>query len=294
MVSYVSLRTWLRRKSPGPDRWPLPGQTPEVANPNQVGQDEVFEFHGFHIPVGLIELTGGGPETFEQISTMHIKNLMSQHPLGEGMSVLELGCGIGRDAIPLIEIIGSSGTYVGVDIIKASIEWCTGAITSRHPNFRYYHYDIRDSLHNPGGRLAYDRVELPSPDSTVDLAFAQSVFTHMLPGQFIHFLRELARCTRTAGTIYITCFRVDDQILSSARSHNQAPGSLRFEHYLGDGCYVNELEHLTGAVAYTGEALDRMTSAAGLRRRGPVRPGAWSGFFPTPFDGQDVLVLEHT
>ena len=56
------------------------------------------------------------------------------------------------------------------------------------------------------------------------------------------------------------------------------------------GCYVNELEHLTGAVAYDQASLQRFVDEAGLRLSGPVRLGGWSGHFKVPFDGQDVLI----
>jgi hypothetical protein len=54
-----------------------------------------FEFHGFDIPVDLLRLTGGGPETFEVISRGHIDNLQRHVGLSLDFSVLEIWCGIG-------------------------------------------------------------------------------------------------------------------------------------------------------------------------------------------------------
>jgi SAM-dependent methyltransferase len=235
--------------------------------------------------------TGGGPETFDVISDQHIRNLSSQHPITEGLSVLEIGCGIGRDAIPLAALLGPTGRYVGTDVIRASVEWCQENISARHPNFGFVWHDVRDSLHNPSGTVEPTAVRLPAEDSSIDLFFAQSVFTHMLPDQFRHNLREAARVIRPTGTVYATCFRVDDDILRSARRTNLTPFDLRFEHEYEPGCLVNELEHLTGAVAYTDDLLRTILDDVGLVVRGPVRLGGWSGHFPVPFDGQDVLVL---
>jgi SAM-dependent methyltransferase len=248
-------------------------------------------FHGFEIPDDLIHRTGGGPETLTVISEQHIRNLSSQHPLTSGLRVLEIGCGIGRDAIPLAALIGANGSYIGTDVIYESIEWCQRHVSARHPNFEFVWHDIRDSLHNPGGELEPSDVRLPAAAGSVDLVFAQSVFTHMLPDQFQHFLAEAARVVSDDGTVYLTCFRVDQEILDTARRTNLTQYDLRFEHQYSPGCYVNELDHLTGAVAYEMSQLRRLVDAAGLQFRGPVRLGAWSGHFPVCFDGQDVLVL---
>ena len=177
---------------------------------------ESFAFRGFDIPIELMLKTGGGPDTFEVISDQHIRNLSSQHPITEGIRVLEIGCGIGRDAIPLAGLIGDSGSYVGTDIIRESIDWCTANITPKYPNVRFEWQDLSDSLHNPEGSKAAAELPLPAPDGSIDLVFAQSVFTHMLPAQFSHFLREARRVLAPGGTIYATCFRVDDAILASA------------------------------------------------------------------------------
>lgn len=251
---------------------------------------ETHNFFGFDIPLDLMAKTGGGAEQFDLISGQHIQNLSSQHPIVPGLDVVEIGCGIGRDAIPLIELLGPEGSYTGTDVIRESIEWCRANITARHPNFSFEWHDIADRLHNPSGTVQPHEVRLPVPDSSIDLFFAQSVFTHMLPDQFTHFLAEAARVIRPGRTVYATCFRVEPDILETARQTNLTQFDLRFEHEHSAGCWVNELEYLTGAVAYDTETLTEMVRAAGLELSGPVRLGAWSGHFSVPFDGQDVLV----
>ena len=104
----------------------------------------VYRFKGYDIPIDLMELTGGGPSTFDAISQAHTDNLRRWIGLEPTHTVLEIGCGIGRDAIPLTEIL-SEGRYVGIDIIKRSIDWCTDNIAKRHPNFGFYHYECRTS-----------------------------------------------------------------------------------------------------------------------------------------------------
>jgi ubiquinone/menaquinone biosynthesis C-methylase UbiE len=253
-----------------------------------------FYFRGFDIPVDLMLLTGGGPDTFEAISDQHIRDINSLFPLHQGMRVLELGCGIGRDAIPLAEIIGPSGGYVGVDIIKQSIDWCRSSITARYPWVHFDHHDVADSHFNPTGTLRFDSVRLPVSDRSIDLVIVQSVFTHMLEEAVTYYLREFARILQPTGGIFATCFEVSDAILAKVQAEPVTLWHLSFEHSVGDGCYVNELANPSYAVAYTRGALERMVAAAGLDFVRPILPGMWSGLHSEPFSGQDVMALRRT
>ena len=81
--------------------------------------------HEFRIPVALIHRTGAGPETFDEISQGHMEQLRRYTPVEPGHRVLEIGCGIGRDAIPLSRLFSPPGGYVGIDIDRATIRWRT-------------------------------------------------------------------------------------------------------------------------------------------------------------------------
>lgn len=71
----------------------------------------------YNITVRLVELTGGGPDTFAEISKDHISFL--QESIGiEHHCVLEIGCGIGRVAVPLTQVIKPPGSCTGVEIIN--------------------------------------------------------------------------------------------------------------------------------------------------------------------------------
>jgi len=278
----------LSRSAAGPDPISVAARPPSISS-----RSETFFFRGFEIPVNLMLLTGGGPDNFEAISDLHMRNLDREHGLRPGLRVLELGCGIGRDAIPLAERIGPTGSYLGIDIIWDSIQWCVRNITAKYPNARFHYDDVTDTLHNPGGQISYETVRLPADDASIDLVVAQSVFTHMLRGELTHYLKEFARVLAPDGTIYATCFVISPEVLDVARRTNLTPWDLRFEHDLGDGCFVNELEHLTGAVGYTEEIFRAMIAEAGLELRGDIRPGGWSGYYADANDGQEALVLQH-
>src|SRR5258705_4096935 len=103
---------------------------------------ELFEYEGYKIPLNLIYLTGGGVSTWDAISKGHMWQYSKYCPIEPNHTVLEVGCGVGRDAIQLTKHLSGEGEYFGVDIIKPSIEWCKANISSRYPNFHFFHYNV--------------------------------------------------------------------------------------------------------------------------------------------------------
>lgn len=250
---------------------------------------DLFHYKGFDIPVDLMLLTGGGPDTFDVISKLHISHLEKYGRLKPNFLVLEVGCGIGRDAIPLTRLL-SSGQYLGIDIIAPSINWCNSSIAKKHPNFKFVHFDVKDALHNPGGTIATQDIRIPLADGTVDLIVLQSVFTHLLPKDILHYLKEFRRLLKPSGRVYTTLFIINDDILASARKTNLTQWNLTFEHEVEEGCRINNLEMPTGAVAYTLDSFEQMISESGLRLIQLVG-GSWSGYYPEPDGGQDATIL---
>jgi SAM-dependent methyltransferase len=251
---------------------------------------ELFHFRGYNIPVALLEKTGGGTETFEEISDHHITLLQQYIGIGDADSVMEIGCGIGRDSIPMTELL-KRGRYVGTDTIAPSIRWCTENITPRFPNFVFVHHDIHDTLHNPTGTLSAFDIRLPADDDSVDLVVLQSVFTHMFSDEIVHYLREFRRILKPTGRIWATFFIVNQGILDAIRDSARTRHALSFCYPYGPGCHVNTLAEPRGAVAFEQPTLMKMIENGGLVLAQPILWGAWSGRRLEPKCGQDGLVL---
>ena len=107
--------------------------------------------------------------------------------------VLDVGCGIGRMAIPLTGFLRPPGEYHGFDIVPGGIEWCRARITTRHPHFHFHHLDVRNRHYNPSGTMTAEAVRFPFDDGRFDFVFLTSVFTHMLPPALETYVREIAR-----------------------------------------------------------------------------------------------------
>jgi ubiquinone/menaquinone biosynthesis C-methylase UbiE len=253
--------------------------------------DAVFSYSGYEIPIDLMNLTGGGPDTFGAISDQHIQHLRKHVGLYANQRIVEIGCGIGRDAIPLTRILGTAGHYIGVDVTMPSIEWCTANISSKFPNFEFHHFDINDPIYNPAGKMSIADYKIPVGDSSVDLIIAQSVFTHMFEDGIFHYLKEFQRILRASGNAYATCFVVSEDVRAALLHTRPTIFSLSFGFEYADSCFINLEENPTAAVAYTLPKLEQVILSAGLKFQTPLLRGNWSGLFPDADCGQDTLIL---
>jgi SAM-dependent methyltransferase len=253
---------------------------------------DVFRYREYSIPVPLINLTGGGVETWDVIAQGHMDQYARYAPISPDASVLEVGCGVGRDAIQLADHLSPDGRYVGIDIIRPSIEWCQANIGARHPHFTFYHLDIQSQIHNPGGSSQARDVRLPVASRSADRILLQSVFTHMFRRDIVHYLREFRRILKPGGKVVASFFLIDDEARRAIDAGRGDPRfGLTFQFRRGWGCWINDQEFPEGAVAYSLEALSEMLKDSGMVLDQPVHRGHWFGRMEYP-DGQDIVVLK--
>lgn len=252
---------------------------------------DLFEYKGFQIPAHLIALTGAGSETLEVIGKGHVERYKKYCGIEPDMTLLEVGCGIGRDAFQLIDYLSPQGRYIGIDVTRDSIIWCNNNITARYPNFQFHHFDAENELYNPHGAKTSMDFELPVTNGSVDRIFLASVFTHLLEEEVLHYMREFARVLKPDGQVYASFFLRTPEALEAAKTRGTTQWLGTFEHRLSDGVYGNDLVYPRGAVAFTDAAMRRLIDAAGLRLLRPYLKGGWSGLHAEPDDGQDVAIL---
>jgi SAM-dependent methyltransferase len=268
----------------------LPPSTESVgANPVMVvgyaGDVTTFRYKGFDIPEELAVLTGAGEESWHVIALEHLNNYEWHCPIRPGQRVVEIGCGVGRDAMHLPDRIGD-GSYLGVDIIPASIEWCRANITPRFANFDFQLLDVYNRFYNPSGSLSGADVKLPVPDGSVDRILLQSVFTHMFEIDITSYMQEFARVLAPEGLVFATFFLLDQ---TTKTLIEEGKSSIVFRHPHGDGCWIQFPDPPEAAVAYEPHVLARMLERSGLELDQPIHHGAWSG--REARSGQDATVL---
>ena len=200
-------------------------------------------------------------------------------------AVLDVGCGIGRVAVPLTRYLNAQGRYEGLDVDPESIAWCESAISRRYPNFRFHLIDVANKGYRPEGKMHAASYRFPFDSSSFDLVFLKSVFTHMLVDEVPNYLTEVARVTKPGGRCLITFFLINEE------SHRLlAEGKARRSFPFDYGVYrIENQDRPTNAVAYNEAFVRDLYHQSGLRIEESVHLGSWRGREDAHF-AQDIIV----
>lgn len=184
--------------------------------------------------------------------------------------ILDLGCGSGRMAIPLSGYL-TTGTYRGIDVSREAIEWCRSNISPRFPNFQFDRVDAYNSHYNATGTVRTEEYRLPYSEGAFDFVAASSLYTHLMPGETLNYLRETHRVLRPDGRCLVTFFMVDaeaEQLIADGRS------TIAFHAH--DGFWVHKVEVPAFAVAHSERSIREAFAVAGLRID-DIKHGTWCG-----------------
>ncbi|KRE38867.1 hypothetical protein ASG73_00385 [Janibacter sp. Soil728] len=125
------------------------------------------------------EMTERASRPVTAARSRHLDRFVEEVQRRGAVSVLEVGCGAGRDGT----VIQSAGlAYTGVDLSASSIDIC-----------------VRQGLR----ATRADAISLPFGDSTFDAAWSMSTLMHLPDNDFGLALRELARVVRPGGLVEI-------------------------------------------------------------------------------------------
>lgn len=224
-------------------------------------------------PLEVARLLGIGEGTFHTIGNEFAGYLKNYCGLGPDSAVLDVGCGIGRIALPLARTIEKNGSYLGFDIMPEAISWCSRQITPLHPNFRFEVANIHNRMYNPRGLLSASEYKFPCDDASLDIVYATSVFTHMTTPSVVNYLDQIRRVLKVGGQCLLTFFILDE--VSRAEMSKDA-SDFDFRYPL-EGCYVTDRDTPEFATAYDEADLRDMFAQAGLLIREPILFGGWSG-----------------
>lgn len=122
----------------------------------------------------------------------------------EGDTILDVGCGNGRLAIPFTK---RDVRYIGVEPIAASVEFCK-RVFAPWPNFRFVHIDLRNEFYNPDGTVDPIEFVFPVEGRSVNTILFSSVFTHIGTLEVCkRYLDEALRVLKPGGRIGCSWFR---------------------------------------------------------------------------------------
>jgi SAM-dependent methyltransferase len=196
--------------------------------------------------------------------------------------VLDIGCGIGRMAVPLTQYLDSrTARYEGVDPVNKGIEWCVQNITSSYPNFRFCQVDVAHELYNPGGAIPGHEVVLPFADSSFSFATMVSVATHLPADEIAAYAREVMRLIVPGGRLFLTAFLV------TAGDPEESKARPRFLKGEEAGTWIADPAAPLGAIGFDEGIVESILENAGLDIR-CISFGHWRGLESNHY--QDVII----
>jgi ubiquinone/menaquinone biosynthesis C-methylase UbiE len=242
----------------------ITGKRPEGVPP----RGKIFIGHGDYVKVGERYLTNF--KEFCGLKPDHV--------------VLDIGCGIGRMAVPLTHYLNEKGSYDGFDIVKSGIDWCNKHIATKYPNFRFQYTGLYNQLYNTSDKVDASNFIFPYPDAKFDFVFLTSVFTHMMPAEVEHYINEIGRVMKPGATCLISFFLVNcesEDLMIKKPTHMNFPVNKGFYR-------LHSTQVDTANVAYDEEWILDKLEKAGLKMDS-IKYGQWCGR-STWFDYQDLLI----
>jgi SAM-dependent methyltransferase len=253
-------------------------------------------------PADLIEYVGSGSDlaTFQQIGRHFLEHFVTLGDLKPHHHVLDVGCGIGRMALPLTGYLSEKGRYEGFDIVKVGVDWCRNNITPRFPNFHFQLADVWNEFYHPAGRHRARAYRFPFASRSFDFVYLTSVFTHMLPRDLEHYLSEVARVMKPGGRCLITFFLHSPAVAANIRA---GTCSFKLPYRVGrpnrdigvdpepGDCHTETVEEPERVVAYEEQWVYDTFAKYGLTADTPTY-GHWSGRAGPSF--QDILTATKT
>jgi ubiquinone/menaquinone biosynthesis C-methylase UbiE len=239
-------------------------------------RDPMVPSRGESAYVGDGDFTGMGRRFLEHFVTLG--NLKHDD------RVLDVGCGIGRMALPLTGFLSPEGQYWGFDLVAKGIDWCREHISPQFPNFHFYVAEVWSKSYNRRGSIQARDYVFPHEDESFDFVFATSVFTHMVPADVENYITNIARVLKPSGTCFATYFLLNQQT-------RQAPAAEDF-CYPADPrgvCMAVSKVELEKAVAFDEPYIHEVYEKCGLTIEEPVRFGRWAHANGGPAY-QDVIV----
>jgi SAM-dependent methyltransferase len=239
------------------------------------------------MPAPPQELTFCGDGDYRAIGAEFLGHFMRLADLRPNERVLDIGCGIGRMAVPLTQYLSEEGRYTGIDIVKDGIAWCNKAIAAVYPNFSFQHLDLKHPLYNPGGTMDAAGISLPFPDRSFDFICLISVLTHINGNILLNYAHEIARLLAPGGRCFATAFLLNEPARAALQ---EGHGRLPFDPESAESELYADPAAPMAAVGFDENFLLEKFLRFRLKRLRPAVYGCWSGRSSNVF--QDICIFE--
>lgn len=234
-------------------------------------------------PKGLMFTGSGG---YESIGRQFFGYFLKFGDITPESSILDIGSGIGRMAVPFTDYLSATGRYEGFDIVKLGVDWCTKNITSKYPNFNFRLIPLKNDLYHLGTDERASQLVFPYEDDSFDFVFLSSVFTHMMPEDVENYMAQIYRVLKPGKKCFATFF-----VLDQASENAMDNGVKRFPFNFGDYSLMDKSVREAN-VAFKKDYLFKLLESNNFEITNFVR-GNWSGVEADIYDQhQDIIIFK--
>lgn len=234
-------------------------------------------------PKGLIFIGSGD---FKKQGDHLLDLLIKYADLKPDNTVLDIGCGIGRLAVPLTQYLNPDTHYEGFDIVKIGIEWCEKKITTKYPNFHFLFVDLKNDLYNLKTNEEAKSFKFPYPEKSFDCIVLTSVFTHMMPEDVDNYLKQISFVMKDNGKCLASFF-----LLNSDVKKQMLDNKIKFQFpYQYNGYSLMDKNVKEANIAYEETFLSSILKKNGLSTLS-IYQGSWSNG-ASALDFQDVVIIK--
>jgi len=226
-----------------------------------------------------------GNGDFKKIGEEYLRYFIEICGLKPDERVLDVGCGIGRMAVPLTKYLNKKGSYEGFDIVPNGIKWCRKRISSKYPNFHFQLADVFNKRYNPKGRYNAFEYKFPYENESFDFVFLISVFTHMLPQDMENYFSEVARVLKRGGRCLITFYLLNKESLELM---NAGKSMLDFKYEFEKFHTIN-IDIPEAGICYDEAFVLGLFKKYGLKITQPLHYGRWCGRLNS-LSFQDIII----
>ncbi len=160
-------------------------------------------------------------------------------PFLEGLTVLDLGCGTGRDSYIISQLVGETGRVIGVDMTEEQLSIAKKHQQSQADKFGY-------STPNTTFKLGYieDLKTLGIDDESVDVVISNCVINLSTNKERV--FQEIHRILKPGGELYFADIFADRRIPTTLQQDKILLGEC-----LGGALYVEDFRRLCQKIGFT-------------------------------------------
>ncbi len=134
--------------------------------------------------------------------------------------IFDVGCGTGLLAIASEPFLAPSGKYIGIDVKKEDVNFCS----SHYPKstFEFVHFDVANAVYAPAQNDV--KARWPIENENLDMVTALPVWTHLNEDDALFYFKEIQRVLKPNGKAIVTFFYLDEVYRASLGARSSKKG----------------------------------------------------------------------